>query len=412
MPTKNLKMAYILGTFPQLTQTFVNREITWVYKQNVDIHIFSLSQPKTIEIEEQSKHLISCVRYAPFFSGKILKAQLYFLSHSPQKYLTAFFKTIWHNYHEPKILFQTLAIFPKSVYFAQQIEALEIEHIHAHFITLAATAARITSDLLGISYSIHVHAVGLFKRNSHDVRRQLEHASRVVTISNYHRDYIAKLCPNINQNQIEVVYCSLETDRFQAISKQPSPKIHRILSVGRLIEKKGFKYLIDACAEIAKLGLLFQCDIVGEGPLKESLQARIEQYNLQNCINLLGSLKPEQVLKKYQESDIFVLACVVANDGNRDGLPVVLIEAMSCELPVITTPVTGIVDLVEDQQNGLLVKEKDTVSLAVAIERLIKDENLCKYLGTNARSKVLKDFQIQNNAAKLADIFRKIVTEV
>jgi glycosyltransferase involved in cell wall biosynthesis len=238
----------------------------------------------------------------------------------------------------------------------------------------------------------------------------MEDASRIVTISSYHRDHIADLCPRIKLDDIGIVYCSLDTDHFRPLFKQSGDGPIHILSIGRLIEKKGFEYLVDACAVLAESGLPFQCHIVGDGPLQEALQARIDDHGLQDQVTLLGALEQAQVLELYQKSDIFVLACIVADDGNRDGLPVVLIEAMSCELPVITTPVTGIIDLVQHGQSGLLVKERDIFALAEALQKLIKDEQIRRQLGKQARQKVLKDFQIQRSTAKLAAIFRKAVS--
>lgn len=405
---RKLKVAYLLGTFPQLTQTFVTREIYWIREHDVETHIFSLFNPKSIPADEQVTELKPYARYSPFLSWVVIQAQLYFFRRFPLRYLRALAKTIWYAHREPKMLLHALALFPKSVYFAQQMEGLGIEHIHAHFVTLAAFAASIASELLGISFTVHAHAVDLFMRDPEDVRRQLENASGIVTISTYNRTYIAALCPRINPGDIEVIYCSLETERFHPVSRCDNGPIN-ILSVGRLIEKKGFEYLVDACAILAEAGLSFRCQIVGDGPLWEALQARINRHGLQNQVVLRGALQQAQVLELYQESDIFVLACVVAGDGNRDGLPVVLTEAMSCQLPVITTPVTGIVDLVEHKRTGLLVRERDILALAEALKCLIEDKKMREQLGQQARQKILEDFQIQRNTAKLAETFRRRV---
>lgn len=137
------------------------------------------------------------------------------------------------------------------------------------------------------------------------------------------------------------------------------------------------------------------------------MQGKINRYGLQNNVILLGAVEQEEVIELYQKNDMFVLPCVVGSDGNRDGLPVVLIEALSCELPVITTPLTGIMDLVEDKRTGLLVKERDVLGLAEAIKSLIFDETTRTVLGKQGREKVLDEFQVHDTTAKLADSFRK-----
>lgn len=408
-PINPLRVGYILGMFPQLTQTFVTREIFWIRANGIEVHIFSLRRPSSPPTDEQAKVLLTLVHYSRWMSASLLTAQLYFLFRSPLRYLRALIKVAKLTYREPLVLLRALANFPKSVHFAHQMRAMEIDHLHAHFITQAAISASVISELLGVTYSIHAHAVGLFQRNLQDVRRQLEDASRVITISTYHRNHIADLCDGIAVEDIDVVYCSLETERFQPVSNLNGDGPFRMLSVGRLIEKKGFEYLIDACNLIVNSGLDLQCNIAGAGPLQKDLQARIDRQGLQDQVTLLGAVDQAHILDLYQESEAFVLACVVGKDGNQDGLPVVLIEAMSCGLPVISTPVAGITDLIQSEETGLLVEPRDSLALAEAIKGLMGDEQRRKKLGNRARKKVEADFQIQQSTAKLATIFRTIV---
>jgi len=413
---RKLKVAYILHRFPHLTETFIMREMYWLREQGIEVSIFSLLSPKHLVIHQQAKELLSNAHYSDSWSWLIIKAQLHFLRRSPVRYFRALVKTIWQTYREPRVLLLALALFPKSVYFARQMEELEIKHIHAHFVWLEGIAAGIACDLLGITFSIHPHAFDLFSRNQRDVRRELENASQIITVSTYHRAYIANLCPRIAPDDIEIVHYGVETDRLLPEPKREHPPLGgrgreippvRILSIGRLVEKKGHEYLIDACALLVERGLSFQCRIV-VGAARETLQARIEQYHLGEYITLLDMREQEGIVKLYQESDIFALACVVARSGDRDGMPVVLIEAMACELPVVTTGVAGIPDLVRDGKNGLLVKERDPLDLADALERLIVDQGLRQRLGEQARQTILRQFQIQPNVAKMATIFRRV----
>lgn len=405
---KKLNVAYILHRFPYITETFIMREMYWVREHNVDINIFSLLPPKDTIVQEQAKELLPYAHYSSFLSLNVIKAQLYFLFRSPSRYVKAFIKTVWQTHREISVLLRTLIIFPKSVYFAQKMEKIGIEHIHAHFVWLEGIAAGIAKDLLGITFTIHPHAFGLFMRDQKDVRAELQNASGVVTVSTHHREYIATLCPVIEQKDIGIVHYGLEVDRYKPASKQSrNGKVIRIVAVGDLCEKKGPEYLVDACALLAKRGYHFQCDFVGHGHLQKKLQAQIDRLGLQDRITLCGVQGLPQVLQKYHESDIFALPCVVARDGDRDGMPNVLIEAMACELPVVTTPVAGIPDLVTHEETGLLVKERDALTLADALENLIVDEAMRKRLGKQARIKVLEGFQIQNSAEKLVNIFRQ-----
>lgn len=409
MPGK-LKVAYILSRFPKLTETFILREMCWLREANVEIHIFSLLSPLPTPVHQQAQALMPYVHYSPLFlSRELILAQIHYLFRSPLRYLCALARAIWQTYREPLVLLRVLLLFPKSVYFARQMAKLGIEHIHAHFIWVNGIAARIAFDLEGISFSLHPHAFGLFMRDRINVCRQIERASKVVTISEYHRTYITKMCPDLEPDAVRIVHLGLDTERFQPNVVPVDNEIPCILSVGSLIQKKGHEYLIDACALLVQKGYLFQCLIVGTGPLQESLRARIIGHNLQNYVTLLGAQEQAQVLDLYRRSDIFALACVVAEDGDRDGMPYVLIEALAMQMPAVTTTVTGIPELIRDGETGLLVPERDVTALAHAIERLLLDKSLRLELGRRGREAVLNGFDIRQTVVDLAAIFCEIV---
>jgi glycosyltransferase involved in cell wall biosynthesis len=275
---------------------------------------------------------------------------------------------------------------------------------------------------LGISFSLRPHAFDIFSRNRRDTRVQLENASKVITISNYNRNYIANLCPRLKPEDIEVVYCGMETNTMQPAPKRAPNRPLRILSIGRPAEKKGLEYLIDACALLAERGIPFHCDIVvgkwsqyqfwqrRKTDLQqrgEALKAQIKRLGLEDSITLLGDQDQKGILQLYHQSDVFALPCVVARSGDRDGIPGVLQEAMACAMPVVTTPVTGIPELVVNGETGLLAPERDAEALADALQLLLADEGLRQKLGQQARVKVLQDYEIQRNMAQLAAILKR-----
>lgn len=408
MPNK-LKVAYFLQRFPFLTETFILREMIFLRKLGLDVHVFSIIPPLPTPIHQQVQEMMPYVHYSPFLlSLKLILAQFHFLLRSPLKYMCALYRAIWQTLPEPSALLRVLIIFPKSVYFARQIQELRVDHIHAHFIWINGVAAQIAADLTGITFSLHPHAWGLFERNQESVRRQLELAGGVVTVSEYHHQYIADLCPRWSPEDIRIVHYGLDFAEFTPAPVPAEDDTVRIISVGSLVEKKGHAYLIDACAQLAEKGYAFHCSIVGGGPLQSALQARIDRHHLQDYVSLLGAKNQAEVKNLYRHSDIFALACVVAQNGDRDGMPNVLLEAMSMQLPVVTTPVTGIPELVRDGQTGLLVPERDANALAGAIEQLINDNALRHRLGRRGRQAALADFDIHQTAAQLATIFQDI----
>lgn len=285
---------------------------------------------------------------------------------------------------------------------------MKVDHVHAHFVWLNGVSAQVASDLIGIPCSLHAHAWDIFQRNPDCVRRQIELASCIVTVSEYHRQFLADLCLQRGSKNIYIVHYGLDPDEFKPAPLLNEDHTVRIISVGRLVDKKGFIYLVDACARLADKGISFRCSIVGEGPLRNMLQMQIDRQGLQDCVLLLGAKNITEIMNLYRNSDIFALPCIVARYGDRDGMPNVLLEAMAMEVPVITTPVTGNPELVHDRVNGLMVPECDPEALELALARLINDPNLRTQLGLEGRRTVLAGFDIHHTAAKMADIFQEI----
>jgi glycosyltransferase involved in cell wall biosynthesis len=406
----NLRVAYYLPRFPKLFETFILREMLSLREMGLDVQVFSLMPPlRTPTMHQQVQDMLPYVHYSPFlFSFKLILAQFHFLFRTPHKYWRALQRAVWQTWPEPDTLWRVLAIFPKAVYFAKQLQELKVDHIHAHFVWLNGIAAQVAADLTGITYSLHAHAWDIFQRKRECVRRQLELATAIVTISEYHRQYLAELCPRWPARDIRVVHCGLDPAEFTAEHVPAVDEVVRVMSNGRMIEKKGFEFLIDACARLAEKGYLFHCSIIGDGPLRKTLQARIDQYNLQGCVSLLGFKSISDVQNLYNSSDIFALPCVIVKSGDRDGIPVVLMEAMAMQVPVITTPVSGNPELVCDGETGLLVPERDAQSLALAIGRLINDPSLRSRLGEQGRQTILAGFDIHQTAAQMAEIFQEI----
>ena len=204
-------------------------------------------------------------------------------------------------------------------------------------------------------------------------------ATCVVTVSEYHRQFLISLSKN-PELDIRIVHYGLDPSQFVPAARSQNDHQIQIISVGRLVEKKGFAYLVEACGILVKKGIPFRCLIVGEGP-DRSIDRLINTNGLEDRVTLKGARNISEITELYHSSDIFALPCVIARSGDRDGMPNVLLEAMAMQLPVITTPVTGNPELVQDHVNGLLVPERDAAALAKALEILIADPELRARLG-------------------------------
>lgn len=403
-----LRVAYILHRFPHLTETFIAREMFWVRRHAIDVDVFSLMKARHGSPSKESRALEDRTHYSRTFSRGVLEAHLRFLKTRPGAYVRALARLVCQTFREPGALMLALALFPRFVHFADVIEQRGIHHVHANFVWMEGLAAGVVRDLTGIGFTLHPHAFGLFGRNPRAVRNQLENASHVVAISDYHRRYIRALCPGLGDAEITVIHCGVSTSDFKPGASGVRSAPVRILSVGRAMEKKGHEYLVDACGALRDRGLEFRCEIVlGPEDGRERLQSRIEALELGTIVTLLGAHDQGDLIRRYQASDIFVLACVVAADGDRDGIPVALMEAMACGLAVVTTPVAGIPDLVDHLETGILVPPRDSAALADELERLITDGDRSR-LGQAARRAVQAGFEAEDNAAAMAALFRRV----
>jgi glycosyltransferase involved in cell wall biosynthesis len=401
---KRLKVAYILSRFPAFSETFISNEIWWLRSQGYDVRIFSLLKPRNTLVHPQSENLMQYVKYSPpLISWRMISAQLNYFFCRPLKFLQAVFKTVRCTYREPITLLSMLVVFPRSVYFASQMEELGIERIHAHFIWINGVGAMIISSLLDIPFSLHPHGFGLYQRDMVNARRQLEDASDIITISEFNRCVIASMSEKISVEDITINHCGVDIEKFEPFDGiRTGNKVPEILSVARLIEVKGLDYLIEACKILDEKDIPFRCSIAGDGEMKGELEERIREFELEDKVKLLGSLKQTELIDLFQNSDIFTLPCVIDDRGNHDGIPIVLMEAMAMKMPVVSTYVGGIPELVRHAESGILVDSRDADALSQALEKLICDEALRKMYGECGRRIVIDDFNVRSTSVALA----------
>jgi glycosyltransferase involved in cell wall biosynthesis len=261
--------------------------------------------------------------------------------------------------------------------------------------------------LARVPFSVTAHANDIFnvRVQADDLRRKLSDAAAVVTVSDYHVRYLQSALGAATR--LERVYYGLDLDRFPFQSPQERPA--RIVAVGRLVEKKGFADLVNACAILARRGRRFSCQIIGTGALEASLRAQIARCGLERCVELLGPRPQPDVITSVLGAAAMAAPCVVGADGDRDGLPNVVLEAMALGTPCISTDVTGIPEVLRDEETGLRVPQHDPAALAMAIERLLGDSALRVRLAANARRLIEAAFDIHRNAESLRAVFFEAV---
>jgi len=237
------------------------------------------------------------------------------------------------------------------------------------------------------------------------LREKLAEAEFITTCTGYNHAHLSQVMGDELNGKLYLIYHGLDLACYRPASSPLRGNRPLLLSVGRLTEKKGFPYLVSACRGLKDRGYDFSCHIVGEGPLRQQIETQIALLELEDTITLCGAIPHRDVIKEYEQATLFVLPCITARDGDRDGIPNVLIEAMAMQLPVVSTRHSGIPELVEDRVSGWLVPPNNEDALTDTLARLIDNPDLCTLLGRHGRQKVQEDFDVERNVQRLFDLF-------
>lgn len=410
-----MKLAYIIGTYPELTTTFIDREIRILREFGFNIQTLSIRQTNTsIFLDEEYKKIRKNTIYLiPIKWGRLIISQIYFGLVHPIIYTGTLLFLLTRPHPGFSLRVKTLLHFIEGVLAAYYLKDLKIDHIHAHFIDRAAIVALCASRLLKLPYSLTAHADEIFEEPIL-IYEKISESRFTVTVSEYNKSYLLTNYPDLDPDKIIILHPWVDINLFESTNKSVANAQLKIISVGRLVENKGHENLIKACQQLKNNGLEFECKIIGEGPLFDDLNNLIAELELVNFVKLLGGQPQSEVMIRLMDSDIFVLAAIVAASGKRDGMPVAIAEAMAMELPVISSDIVGISEMVKPSA-GLLVPPNDPNALAEAIMHLweqgpvmrqelgkegrkIISENFDLYKGINQLSKLFLPSYSQNNA--------------
>ncbi len=397
--TDRLKIAYVVSLFPCWSETFILNEIIELTKKGIVIEIFSIRRDLENFIHKKAKPFIRKSTYINF-----LYVSLFFLLwfiKKPLLVLSFLRMVLFHQYNKRDVFIKYLWCVFVGCFFARITLKKKIEHIHAHFATYPAFVAMVVSKLTGIPFTFTAHAHDIFLDKTF-LREEVTAAKAVVTISNYNRQYITDYCKNVVGSKIKVIHCGVDISEYSWSERLAKNNV--IVSVGRLTKMKGFDYLIKACGVIRDR-IDFKCLIIGDGPEYKYLLQLIDDYGLKDKVFLKGVMDNSELKEVMREAKVFVLPSVWDEEEGQDGIPIVLMEAMASGIPVISTRISGIPELVEDRKTGILVEPGDTRILAEAIMEIMGDTQLCKKLLSNARKKVEMEFNISKSAKLLAEVF-------
>ncbi len=397
------RIAYLLKCFPRTSETFILHEILELEHQGLPLRIFSLFEPSMTKVPEAVQKVRAPVTYIP---GHFLRRTLALLTAAARRFLKAPWRflcialsAVLHN-RQPFVLLKHLLY---AAYLAGQFEREGITHIHAHYANMPTTVAQLVHQFTGISYSFTAHANDIYLSRTADLAYKMRLAHFVVTCTAYNQRYLAALADQGHDGHIHCIYHGLNLRAFPADVSVP-PAHPLILTVARLVEKKGLSYLLHACRMLTDQGYDFTCRIVGKGLLRPVLEQEIRDLALTGRVELWGAETHERVIEMYRHATLVVLPCVIGENGARDGIPNVLVESLYMGVPVVSTPVSGIPELITPEVNGLLVAPRDSAALAAAIARLLADPRLCCRLALAGRQTVLARFDMACNATRLLQL--------
>lgn len=395
-------VGYILKKFPVLSETFILNELLALEARGVPLHVFSLERPNDPRFHNDLSKLKARVAYVPDIHdlGKLVRHHNAVKKYFRKGYRSAFRYALASG--RPKLFWR----FMQSGYVANEARRLHLAHLHAHFANRPASVALLAAKITGIPFSFTAHAMDIFKSSVKPkaLKRKIRESRAVVTVSNFNKAYLEDVTESAREKVVRI-YNGIDLERF-APNGVGAPPPFTILCVARLVEKKGIPYLVAACKKLVDRKIAFRCWIVGKGRMRPELERQIKSLKLRRFVQLLGPHTQEEVLQRYRAAHVLVLPCVTGPDGNRDGLPVSIVEALACGLPVVTTPTTGIPEVVQNEHNGLLVEPGDADALAKAIERLASDSDLYSRLAEGARPSVASSFDLSETAGALYRVFK------
>lgn len=385
-----LRIAYVLKRFPRFSETFILNELLAHEKAGVQVDVYSLLNPPEEPRHARLSNLRADVKYL-----KSLGKNRIGEAGTDDAYLFS-----------GKSAQEIGALQAKAEAVAADAKAKGISHFHAHFGSDSTTVACLAARAVNGTFSYTAHARDIYhtyvseQADAAMRRAKMREAAFVVTVSDYNARHLSALCP---QARVVRLYNGIDLSTFLPIDPSQQ-QAGQLIAVGRLVEKKGFDVLLDACALLKQRCVSFNLSLIGSGPLEAVLREKVETLALADRVKLEGPLPQEQLIQKMSEAELAVLSCVVTGSGDRDGLPTVLLEAMARGLPVVTTTVSGGPEIVADGVTGRLCAPGNAVALADALEDVLSDSERARAMGAMGRRRAERLFDLETNAQRLREL--------
>ncbi|MCI0708919.1 MAG: glycosyltransferase [Chloroflexi bacterium] len=403
-----MRIAYMMSRFPKLTETFVLYEMLAVEEEGVDIEIYPLMREKTPVVQAEAEAMVKRAHFTPFFSAGILVANARYMLTQPKTYFRTLWTAIKANLGSTRFLLGNLAYFPKAAYLARLMTENNIQHIHAHFASFPAAVAYMIHQFTDIPYSFTAHGSDLH-RDQHMLCEKIAASKATVAISEYNRKIMIDCCGEQHASKIYVIHCGINLERFYSDKRDETNQNLSIICIGSLHEVKGQRYLIEACGKLKERGIPFNCHFVGDGDDRDALQQLVLQLGIGEQVHFHGRLTQAEVIERLKMANVAALNSVPSSDGRREGIPVALMEAMAFGLPVVSTRLSGIPELVGEDVTGFLTEPGDSEAIAEALARLADNPQLRLQFGRAGRVKIEAEFELHSNAQRLVALINGVL---
>lgn len=390
-----MNIVYYLRYFPKVSESFILNEIYELDKKGHNIAVCSLHEPDNSIIHDEFRELKIPIKYL----------------HQPQ--MSMFYEVFSTKVLNPRILRNVFYSAPLKHHAANLFRAKQCidfvnsldwdpDHFHSHFAFLSGFGAKYASDYYEVPFSITTHASDLYKNPVGTYTSSLlQRANRIITISEYNKKYIRKHFDS--ETPIDIIRAGIRPEKF---SPTETTEPNRVLTISRLVEKKGIRYALEAINLATKQVPDIEYHIIGSGELEEELVQQTIQLGIEDNVTFLNNVSDQELVTELDEARCFLLPCVIADSGDRDGIPVALMEAMAMKTPPVSTTVSGIPELIDHEQNGLLTEPRNSEATADALLTLLQDDSKWSSYSDQARDKVDEDFNIEHEANRLENIFK------
>ncbi len=412
-PERRPQLGFILKGYPRISETFIAGEIGLLESLGFDIHIISMRQPREAFTHECVKRIRAQVSYLPEHLFRALPRLLYhnlqlFLKH-PRRYRAALRHLRERLGGSSSAKASVKHLLQGGLLVHAVLPRTHIAHFHAHFAHSPSSVAQYASILSGLPFSFTAHAKDIYTQKPERLAAKMAEAHFVVTCTRYNREHLQKLAAAHGAAiPVECVYHGIDLSLF-AMNGRPveAAPPYEILTVARFVAKKGLFDILRALEQLAEEGLALRWTVVGEGELRGELEQAVAASPLRDRVTLAGALAHEDVLQLYRKAHCFALGCKIARNGDRDGIPNVVAEALAMGVPVAAPAVSGVPELVEHEHTGLLAAPEDPASLAQAIRRCCEDAALRAVVIPAGRAKVETVFDNTRTIRELAKIYQE-----